>query len=159
MILNIIWLAQIMQSIYDVMEKVAIPIWDERISPVLDSAACLAVFDVEDDLEPQRQLINIPQAHFTLKAKYIADLKVDTILCGAISRPLRGILIRRGINVYPWLTGEVMDVLQAYLSGELASERFALPGCRRRGRYRQGRRNRCKFGKNIANNKFDQEEL
>ncbi len=145
-------------SSYVIMEKVAIPIWDKRVSPVLDSAACLAVFDIDGQSEPEHELISLPQTHFTRKAKYIAELKVDTILCGALSRPLRRTLVRLGINVLPWLTGEIKDVIRAYLDGELASERFSLPGCGRRARCRKGIRNREMCDSDKINKYQDQED-
>ena len=140
------------------MEKVAIPIWDERVSPVLDTATCLAIYDIDGQNEPERELVNIPHTHFTLIAKYIAQLKVDTVLCGALSRPMRSILISRGINVFPWVTGEVTEIVQAYQNGRLSDERFILPGRNCRRRCRKGIRGRGYFSGKTQYFNNDQEE-
>jgi predicted Fe-Mo cluster-binding NifX family protein len=120
------------------MEKVAIPIWDKRVSPVLDTAICLLVVELDNKTEHKRETYNLPRSHIYHRVQYIANLHVDTMLCGALSRPLLRLLIESGIRVYPWITGHVQEVLEAYINGSLTNEKFALPGCQhhRRGRGR-----------------------
>ncbi len=141
--------------IYIVMEKVAIPIWDERVSPVLDTATRLMILEFNDGQEKKREMINIPQEHFIIRTKYIAGLKVDTVLCGALSKPMRRMLIQSGITVFPWVTGYVNDVIQAYLDGNLTNEQFLLPRRSRRRRKRGFRYNRYQ---NPTGNDFYQED-
>jgi predicted Fe-Mo cluster-binding NifX family protein len=126
--------------ISNVMEKVAIPIWDERVSPVLDTAARLLILDLNDGEELKREIISVPHEHFLAKTRYITELQVDTVLCGALSKPMHRMLIQRGIKVFPWVTGEIEDVIRAYLQGNLTTDRFIFPGrrCRRRRRGFQG---------------------
>lgn len=140
------------------MEKIAIPIWDARVSPVLDTATRLMILEFDNGNEVEREVLNIPQAHFMVRAKYIAELKVNTILCGALSRPLRRTLTQRGINVFPWVTGEVKDVVQAYLQNNLSNERFMLPGRHRRNRKHGCRCKDCNYPTDISGSDFYQEE-
>lgn len=121
------------------MEKVSIPIWENRVSPVLDTAACLLIVKLNDKTEHSRETYSLTASHIFQRAQYISELQVDTMLCGALSRPLHMLLTKSGIKVYPWLTGEVPEILEAYKKGNLAREKYALPGCGRHRR-RQGRR-------------------
>jgi predicted Fe-Mo cluster-binding NifX family protein len=140
------------------MEKVAIPKWGERISPVLDTATKLIVLEFNDGQEIKREIINIPEEHFIERARYLAGLRIDTILCGALSRPLRQLLVQRGITVLPWITGTIKDVVKAYLQNNLANECFFLPGRNRRRRKRGFRGKRCNGFRRLEDNDSYQEE-
>jgi predicted Fe-Mo cluster-binding NifX family protein len=145
--------------ISDEMEKVAIPIWDERVSPVLDTATCLILFDLNDGKEQKREVLNIPQEHFVSRANYIAGLKIDTILCGALSRPMHQLLHQRGIAVVSWVSGVVDEVIRAYIDGSLAGEQFALPGRRCRRRQRGFGNKRYNRNQGSKNSHYNREEL
>lgn len=120
------------------MEKVAIPIWENRVSPVLDTAACLLVVRLNGQTEQGRDTYSLTGSHVFQRVQYISGMQVNTMLCGALSRPLHMLLIKSGIKVYPWLTGDVAEILEAYKQGKLEFEKYSLPGCGRHRR-RQGR--------------------
>jgi len=123
------------------MNKVAIPIWENRVSPVLDTANRLLVVELNGKTERGHETYNLPVSHIFQRTKYIRELHVNTMLCGALSRPFHQMLAQSGIKVFPWLTGEVQEVLNAYIDNSLADTRFALPGCNHRGRRCRGRQN------------------
>jgi len=141
------------------MEKVAIPIWDNRVSPVLDTAASLLVVQLNGKTEQARETYSLPRIHIFQRVRYIRGLNINTVLCGALSRPFQGLLIESGINVFPWITGDVQEVLEAYISGDLGSDKFVLPGCQQKRRG-QGRGHRH-YGKTFKRNKnsANREEL
>lgn len=124
-----------------VMDKVAIPIWENRVSPVLDTANRLLIIELNGKTEQGREIYNLPVSHIFQRTRYIRELHVNTMLCGALSRPFHRMLVESGIRVYPWLTGEVQDVVNAYLDDNLADARFALPGFNHRRRRCGGRHN------------------
>jgi predicted Fe-Mo cluster-binding NifX family protein len=140
--------------ISNVMEKVAIPIWDNRVSPVLDTATRLIILDINDGEELKREVVSVPHENFIVRAKYIAELQVDTVLCGALSKPMRRMLMQRGITIFPWITGETEDVVQAYLHGNLTNERFIFPGRHRRKRRRGFQGNQYYESQSLKNNDF-----
>lgn len=126
------------------MMKVAIPTWDDRVSPVFDVARHLLVVDVEDDAEIGRSEVVMEEAAFAPKAKRFADLGVKVLICGAISWPLEQMLVSAGVSVIPQACGMVEDVLEAFISGQLTEQAFLMPGCcgrrrRLRGGPRRGR--------------------
>ena len=63
------------------------------------------------------------------------------LVCGAISRPLAEKALAAGIKVIPFVAGDVEEVIEARLQGELPSSALAMPGCL--GRRERFRRARC----------------
>lgn len=116
------------------MERIAIPIWMGRVTPVLDTAERLWLYDHDQQHPQEPRIVDVGPGDIWRRAEVIRQLGIRTLLCGALSRPLHNVLLGAGIVVWPWLSGAVEDVLSAYLEGRLDGDRFCLPGCRRRGR-------------------------
>ena len=110
--------------------KVAIPIWEDRVSPVLDTASRLLVIDVENRQETSRSETYLEGLDLFRRCFRIQNLGVDILICGAISRPYFRELAATGIRVISGISGNPEDVLKAYLKGTLSHSRFAMPGCR-----------------------------
>ena len=122
--------------------KVALPTWSGRISPVLDVAGQLLLVDAEQGTESERQDVAIEETDLSARAKRIADLRPDVLICGAVSRPLDAMLGSAGIRLIRHKCGSVEEVLQAFLAGSLTDSAFQMPGCcGQRGGF--GRRRRC----------------
>jgi len=125
--------------------RVAVPISDGRISPVFDVARRLLLVDVEGGNEAGRIAEALQDCGLPLRARRVADLSVDVLICGAISRPLEEMLLSAGVEVVPRRCGPVEDVLAAFLSGQLTEQAFVMPGSRasrqfvRRGGVGKGR--------------------
>jgi len=110
--------------------KVAIPVWQGRVSPVLDTAGRLVVVDVEDGEEQRRGEEILSESSPMARASQLAGLDVDVLLCGAISRPLENALASSGIQLVSRLCGEIEEVLAAFLDGRLLKDKlFLMPGC------------------------------
>jgi predicted Fe-Mo cluster-binding NifX family protein len=109
--------------------KAAIPIWEGKVSPVLDTALKLLVIEVDNKKEISRFEAHLDDLNLSRRCSRILGLGVDTLICGAISRPFYRMLVAGGINVVPWVSGFTEDVLEAYLSGKLFDSRFLMPGC------------------------------
>jgi len=115
------------------MMKVAIPVWNLRISPLFDTARHLLIVEIEDGQELSRSEEELEDYLPPRRASRLVGLGVKILICGAISRQLAAMLIGSGITIVPWMSGLVDDVLQAYLRGKLPDPRFLMPGCRGRG--------------------------
>ena len=123
-----------------VVMRVAIPVSDGRISPVFDAARRLVLVDVEDGREVRRTEQGLEEPEPARRARRVAELGVDVLICGAISRPLEAMLLSAGVEVVPQTCGQAEDVLRTFLSGELTEEAFLMPGCcGRRRRFHGGR--------------------
>jgi predicted Fe-Mo cluster-binding NifX family protein len=109
--------------------KIAIPLWNDRISPVFDTATRLLVVEVAGQEESSRFETILDEEDLARRCLRINRLGVDVLICGAISRPYSRILSASGINIIPQISGLVEDVLRAYFKGELSHPRFLMPGC------------------------------
>ena len=112
---------------------------------MFDVARHLLVVDCDGDVPVSRQGAAIEDNGLAGRAKRVAELGADVLICGAISRPLREMLLSAGVRVVAHRCGPVEDVLQAFLSGEWTEQAFLMPGCggwpwRRRARRRGGAR-------------------
>ncbi len=124
--------------------KVAIPTWNGRVSPVFDVAKRLLVVKLDGDREVSREEATIEETQLMARAKRVAGLGVNVLICGAISMPLEAMLASAGVRVIPHTCGTVEDIVLAFASGQLTDETFLMPGCcgrrwRFRGRHRGGR--------------------
>lgn len=108
---------------------VAIPIWQERVSPALDAATRLLVVTRRRGLDAQRREVLLGPLPPEPLARSIAELRVDIILCAALSETLQRALHRHGIRVRSHLCGEVEAVLHAFCCHHLAHDEFRMPGC------------------------------
>ncbi len=109
--------------------RTAIPISDGRISPVFDVARRLLLVDIENEREVRRTEEALEEPELAARARRVAELGADTLVCGAISRPLESMLLSTGVEVIPQTCGPVEDVLRAFISGQLTEQAFVIPGC------------------------------
>lgn len=122
--------------------RIAIPTWRGRVSPVFDAARNLLLVDAQDGREIRREETTVEPADLVARAKRVAQLGTDLLICGAISWPLEATLVSTGVGVISQTCGPVEEVLRAFLSGQLTQQAFLMPGCRGRRRRLRGRRRR-----------------
>lgn len=109
--------------------NIAIPVLHERISPVLDTATRLLLVSHRRGKEVGRKEV-VPGLMPTERlAESLVELRVDLLLCAALSEALLRALDRRGIRVRHHLCGPVESILQAFCCGQLDREEFRMPGC------------------------------
>ncbi|MFO7830849.1 MAG: NifB/NifX family molybdenum-iron cluster-binding protein [Desulfuromonadaceae bacterium] len=118
--------------------KMGITIWNERIAPVFDVAGNVYIVDAARNTA-MGETMPLPQAPF---AKIDALLRngVEVLVCGAISRPLLRSAHGAGLQVIPFASGSVAEVVAAWNAGKLETAARTMPGCgcRQRGRRNQG---------------------
>ena len=108
--------------------RIAVPIWENRISPVLDTASRLLIIEVENQREALRFETTLDVQDLYRRCFRIRNLGVDILICGAISRPYLRRLIATGIHIISGISGHPEDVLEAYLHGTLSHSRYSMPG-------------------------------
>jgi len=112
--------------------KIAVSVWEGRVSPVFDTASRLLVLDVEETGEASGFEVFLDEQTCSQKCSRIQVLGVEILICGAISRYFQGILTASGIQVIPWICGAASEVVNAYRDGTLSQPRYLMPGCRPR---------------------------
>ena len=70
--------------------KVAVPDWQGRVSPVFDVAEQVLLVDLNDDEDGSQHTESLGSPSLQQRAQRLAELRVDVLLCGAISWPLGG---------------------------------------------------------------------
>jgi len=120
--------------------KVAVPVWQDRLSPVFDASRALCVIRIDEKGEEEsREVVDIQTAYPSQRVTLLMDLQVDVLICGAVSAPLARMIASAGIQLIPFVAGVTEVVLAAFLRGELPSAAYMMPGCGGcRRRHRRG---------------------
>ena len=125
--------------------KVALAVWNGRISPVFDVSRQLQIMDVQDGRVINRVTVHFANDHPVHKVQRLLDMEVDILLCGAVSRQMAAVLDSYGIRRHDFIAGDIREVVDAYIRGALPSAEMSMPGCfsrrnRRRAKNRKGKR-------------------
>ncbi|MBP9023865.1 MAG: NifB/NifX family molybdenum-iron cluster-binding protein [Spirochaetes bacterium] len=125
--------------------KIAITVWNGRISPLFDSASNVCIYENSREADFSKQLISFSDQSAEAKADILLQNGIDLLICGAVSFDAERILSQKGVAVYAYLSGEADEIIKTIMSNRPIYDKFAMPGCTRK---RQCRRmsNRC--GKN-----------
>ncbi len=123
--------------------KIAVTVWQGRVSPVLDTAQSLVIAEIESGMLLARREEAFPGNRPHQKAARLCALGVNMLVCGAVSRPLAELITASGIRLIPFVSGELGEVLEALAAGRLPDRAFAMPGCGCRKKRRQYRHRGC----------------
>jgi len=104
--------------------RVALPIWNGRVSPVFDVAEHFSVFDVQDGVIKDRSTHNVEKEG---RVVTLWKLGVDVVICGAVSRQLEAALWVAGIDVISEICGPVDMVIRTFLRGALSEGTYFSP--------------------------------
>jgi predicted Fe-Mo cluster-binding NifX family protein len=113
--------------------KTAFAAWKNRIAPVFDVTRQIHIVETESGQIVREVLTNLTDDIPPLKARRLVELGIEKLVCGAISCPLQTMIESYGIRVTPFITGELREVIEAWLSSTLENGLFAMPGCCGRG--------------------------
>lgn len=116
--------------------KIAFAHWDNRIAPVFDTARQIHVIETESGRVVRETQETLSEDMTVQKVLRLVELGIGILVCGAISRSMQGLVSAYGIQVIPFVAGDLPEVIQAWLCGNLMHDAFVMPGCRRRGRQR-----------------------
>ena len=111
--------------------RIAISIWDDKISPVLDTASKLLIIDDKTQKESSRFEANLLEQDMSQRCSFIRGLELDVLICGAVSRQFSGMLKASGIKIISGISGPAEDVLNAYLQVGSLHSGFFMPGSKR----------------------------
>jgi predicted Fe-Mo cluster-binding NifX family protein len=111
--------------------RIAISIWEDKISPVLDTASKLLIIEDKTQEESSRFETDLLKQDMSQRCSFIRKLDLDVLICGAVSRQFREMLKACGIKIISGISGPAEDVLEAYLKGNLPYSGFFMPGSKR----------------------------
>ncbi|UCF93359.1 MAG: hypothetical protein JSW39_04125 [Desulfobacterales bacterium] len=110
--------------------KIALAVWNNRISPVLDVARQFLILDVDHGAVWGKREEVLPHLDSAQRLARLAELDVRLLVCGAVSRPVAAAAEAYGLRIMAFVAGEVDRVIAAYLEGLLPNQDFLMPGCR-----------------------------
>jgi predicted Fe-Mo cluster-binding NifX family protein len=121
-------------------EIVAVPVYQERVSPLLDVAKKFALYELKESEIKQKMTIDIHTDDEPQRIDKLKEIGVTVIIGGAVSGFVSEIIREKGIQLISWITGPVDNTIDLYIKDELkpfCGETQETLGCRRRRRQRQ----------------------
>jgi predicted Fe-Mo cluster-binding NifX family protein len=119
--------------------KLALTVWEDRISPVFDSARKLLVAEFENHVITNRRYEQFDATLSHRLTKRLIELDISVLICGAISEQPAQFIEATGIKIIPFIAGNADNVLAEYVKDSLVKPEFLMPGCgRKRHRNKSG---------------------
>lgn len=112
--------------------RIALPIWGDKVSPLLDTASRLLVLNEEGQLKSDRFEVSLVGMDLHTRCARIQALEIQILICGAVSRLFSVMLNGLGVHVISGISGGAEEVLDAYHHEGLSDPRFLMPGYKRR---------------------------
>jgi predicted Fe-Mo cluster-binding NifX family protein len=109
--------------------KVALTVWENRISPLFDAACMLLIVDIKNHRIIERHLETIKCESPYPRIGILNDMGAEILVCGGISDFYSKIIEARGIKIIPFTSGEIDDVLDACINGNIYKKKYRMPGC------------------------------
>ncbi|MDY6969569.1 MAG: NifB/NifX family molybdenum-iron cluster-binding protein [Spirochaetota bacterium] len=119
-------------------EIIAFPVYMKRISPLFDVAGRFIIFVISNNEISQEHILDSSYDSGIKKIETLKHQKVNTIICSAISRIFANLIISNGMNLIPGVVGSVDEVIEDYINNNLRIDKYAMPGCRWRRKFRGG---------------------
>jgi len=133
--------------------KAAFSFAGNRIAPVFDVAPLIGVIEGVPDAGNKEMVVEDLGEGFPMQKAYrLVELGIEILVCGAVSRPLHELVNSCGIEVIPFVTGDLDAIIGAWSAGTLDADRFIMPGCygRRHGKDKKMRNQNVSSGTMLA---------
>ena len=110
------------------MNRIAVPVYKSRVSPVFDSCARLLLIDLKHQREINRTEILCEGLSEIERLNLLKKSGVGTVICGAISEGFYKLISKAEILIIMGIAGEVTEVLDAFRCNRLDDQCFYMPG-------------------------------
>ncbi len=101
--------------------KVAIPVFNSRVSPRFDFAPKILLATVNGKRVVEREQYSLVHLNPIRRNSLLCELGVDVLICGGISIFSQRLIVNKGIDLIPMVQGEVDQVLNLFINGNLDS--------------------------------------
>ncbi|MFZ0131046.1 MAG: NifB/NifX family molybdenum-iron cluster-binding protein [Desulfobacterales bacterium] len=108
--------------------RTAIPVFWDRVSPVLDACTQLIIIETDRKRQIVRRTVPVKGNSIYERTREIKKLKIEVIICGAVSDAFFNLLKTSHIHLVCGISGDVEEVTEAYRRGTLTNMRFRMPG-------------------------------
>lgn len=110
------------------MDRIAVPKFRSRIAPVLDTCTRLLIVDLEQNREAGEGELYVNGFSLSERVDMLKRSKVTRVICACASELFFNLLTKEGIGVTSGIIGEVDQVVEALVRGQLEDPRFRMPG-------------------------------
>jgi predicted Fe-Mo cluster-binding NifX family protein len=115
--------------------RIAISYKQDRIAPVFDVSGRVVLVDIKNGREVRRNERMLVQEDPLDRARHVAKLGAQVLICGAVSWSLENALSSMGVRVIACICGQVERVVQAFKEQRLDESAFTMPGCQGRRKH------------------------
>jgi predicted Fe-Mo cluster-binding NifX family protein len=110
------------------MERIAIPIFHDRVSPVLDSCRRMVLVDIDGAKEVNRSEITLEKMSLIERLELLSRWGVKKIICAGVSDTMCRYLAGKNILLVSGIAGEVEKIINAFICNRLDDVCFFMPG-------------------------------
>ena len=122
------------------LEKITIPSYQARVSPLLDLSENFIIVEVNDGAKSRGEEVTLDWNNDLNRYDKLLNFGIDVIICNAISRLHLEYFCSKKIKVINGIIGEIEDVIDGYCENRLDDFCLSQSPCRKR-------RGRCKRSK------------
>ncbi len=120
----------------------ALAAYENKIASLFESSNNFVIIPAPSYNIQNSRRVRIENNSTNILLQLLKENQVGILICGAINKCIRRLLEAQGIQVIPWITGDITNVVEAFRSGNLNSSTFIMPGCRQKRyghhRFRRG---------------------
>ncbi len=109
--------------------KIALTVWGNRISPVFDAARTLLVAEIQDKQIKNKTYIGIDPGNSQTLLETLEKMEVGTLICGAISKAPATLITGHKIQLFSFVTGNALSVLDSFAGRQVLEKKHMMPGC------------------------------
>jgi len=106
--------------------RIAVTRWGERVSPLFETAARLAIVTIGPTGTTTRFEAGMEGMDIGDRIRLLRGLAIDILICGAVARDTRARMAANGIRVTGDVCGPWEAALQAYIEGRLDGKEFCV---------------------------------
>ena len=99
--------------------KVAIPRYGESVAPCFEYSATMAIYSIAGTEGVEQIDVTMYSRVAFDRIRLIRDYEVEVVICGGVEDKYEDMLRANGVRVFSWVSGNVEDLLRAYLEGRL----------------------------------------
>jgi len=138
--------------------KIAITVWGNRVSPVFDSACTLLITEIKNARVVSKMYQHVNPDRPMQLVQMLFSQGVVALICGAVSERPAHIMESAGLQLIPFITGDIETVLKTCLESNPVWAKLKMPGCGRRVCRRNRKRIEHEFHTGAALKKTGQTE-
>lgn len=115
------------------MERIAIPVFECRVSPVLDSCNRMILVDIDHGKEVRRSEIFLDRMQLMERIAILSRMDIQKIICAGVTETLCRHLSARGILLISGIAGEIETIISSYLCNRITDASLLMPGKKKPG--------------------------